>query len=406
MNYENFKKKYGTPLYIYDVNKMKDIIASYKSEFKSKHFATEIIYASKALNIKEMLRLVLKEGLALDVVSLGELYTAYAIQFPMERIYFHGNNKTEEELRFALEHKVGSIVVDNLCELVKLKALAEEYQSPVSIYIRLNVGVEAHTHKYIVTSHIDSKFGVLFQSVEYEKMLEDIESSSYIRLKGLHCHIGSQIFELQPYDAVIEKIGGILESFSYPLSVNLGGGFGAYYTEADHVIPYEKVAKHLILKMEEELEKRNLQILKLSIEPGRSIVGEAGRTLYTIGGIKQTPNRLYYFVDGGMTDNIRPALYQATYAADIVGKEKEMKNKLVTIAGKCCESGDILVENVLLPMALEGDLLLTYSTGAYGYSMSSNYNKATTPAVVFVEDGKDKLVVRRQSLEELIEREI
>lgn len=406
MNYENFKKKYGTPLYIYDVNKMKDIIASYKSEFKSKHFATEIIYASKALNIKEMLRLVLKEGLALDVVSLGELYTAYSIQFPMERVYFHGNNKTEEELRFALEHKVGSIVVDNLCELVKLKALAEEYQSPVSIYIRLNVGVEAHTHKYIVTSHIDSKFGVLFQSVEYEKMLEDIESSSYIRLKGLHCHIGSQIFELQPYDAVIEKIGGILESFSYPLSVNLGGGFGAYYTEADHVIPYEKVAKHLILKMEEELEKRNLQILKLSIEPGRSIVGEAGRTLYTIGGIKQTPNRLYYFVDGGMTDNIRPALYQATYAADIVGKEKEMKNKLVTIAGKCCESGDILVENVLLPMALEGDLLLTYSTGAYGYSMSSNYNKATTPAVVFVEDGKDKLVVRRQSLEELIEREI
>lgn len=406
MNYENFKKKYGTPLYIYDVNKMKDIIASYKSEFKSKHFATEIIYASKALNIKEMLRLVLKEGLALDVVSLGELYTAYSIQFPMERVYFHGNNKTEEELRFALEHKVGSIVVDNLCELVKLKALAEEYQNPVSIYIRLNVGVEAHTHKYIVTSHIDSKFGVLFQSVEYEKMLEDIESSSYIRLKGLHCHIGSQIFELQPYDAVIEKIGGILESFSYPLSVNLGGGFGAYYTEADHVIPYEKVAKHLILKMEEELEKRNLQILKLSIEPGRSIVGEAGRTLYTIGGIKQTPNRLYYFVDGGMTDNIRPALYQATYAADIVGKEKEMKNKLVTIAGKCCESGDILVENVLLPMALEGDLLLTYSTGAYGYSMSSNYNKATTPAVVFVEDGKDKLVVRRQSLEELIEREI
>lgn len=406
MNYENFKKKYGTPLYIYDVNKMKDIIASYKSEFKSKHFATEIIYASKALNIKEMLRLVLKEGLALDVVSLGELYTAYAIQFPMERIYFHGNNKTEEELRFALEHKVGSIVVDNLCELVKLKALAEEYQSPVSIYIRLNVGVEAHTHKYIVTSHIDSKFGVLFQSMEYKKMLEGIESSSYISLKGLHCHIGSQIFELQPYDAVIEKIGGILESFSYPLSVNLGGGFGAYYTEADHVIPYEKVAKHLILKMEEELEKRNLQILKLSIEPGRSIVGEAGRTLYTIGGIKQTPNRLYYFVDGGMTDNIRPALYQATYAADIVGKEKEMKNKLVTIAGKCCESGDILVENVLLPMALEGDLLLTYSTGAYGYSMSSNYNKATTPAVVFVEDGKDKLVVRRQSLEELIEREI
>ena len=406
MNYKELKRKYGTPLYIYDVNKIKDIISAYKNNFQSGKFETEIIYASKAFNIKEMLRLIKNEGLSLDVVSLGELYTATKIGFPMERIYFHGNNKTEEELRFAIEYNVGIFVIDNLSELRKLSILSKELQKKSSIYIRLNVGVEAHTHKYIVTSHIDSKFGVLYGSEEYKQMLQLIEACEQIELKGLHCHIGSQIFELNPYDIVIEKLTTIVQDFPYPLSINLGGGFGAFYTQADHVIPYERVARHLIQRMEEELEKKKLRIQKLSIEPGRSIVGEAGRTLDTLGSTKQTPNRLYYFVDGGMTDNIRPALYQAIYAADVVGKEKEIKNKMVTIAGKCCESGDILVENILLPEAQEGDLLITYSTGAYGYAMSSNYNKACTPAVVFVEDGQDKLVVRRQSMEELIEREI
>ncbi|MDE7095659.1 MAG: diaminopimelate decarboxylase, partial [Anaeroplasmataceae bacterium] len=276
----------------------------------------------------------------------------------------------------------------------------------VNIYIRLNVGVEAHTHKYIVTAHVDSKFGVMYAGKDYKEMLELIGRSNYIKLQGFHSHIGSQIFDLAPYDAAITKLVEIVKDFDRPLGINLGGGFGVSYTDADRPIPFDTLSKHLIEVMESELNKQNVKLHKLSIEPGRSIVAEAGQTLYTIGGLKQTPNKLYYFIDGGMTDNIRPALYQALYHADIVGKEKEFKNKVVTIAGKCCESGDVIIENILLPLAQKGDLLITYSTGAYGYSMSSNYNKALTPAVVFVEGNKDELVVKRQSLEELLEREV
>lgn len=406
MDYQNLKKKFGTPLYVFNVDLMKEIISKYQKNFQSKQFQTEIIYASKALNIKAMLRLLMQYSLSLDVVSLGELYTAKTVGFPMDKVYFHGNNKSLEELKFAIEEKVGILVVDHVDELITLKKLAEEYHTDVQIYIRLNVGVEAHTHKYIVTSHIDSKFGVLYNSLDYQKMLDILKSSTHLHLRGFHSHIGSQIFDLNPYDAAIEKLVQIVKDFSEPLDINLGGGFGVTYTSHDKPIPYEIVSMHLIQKTEEELVKQNASIRKLCIEPGRSIVAEAGQTLYTIGGIKQTPNKLYYFIDGGMTDNIRPALYQAVYSADIVGKEQHMKNKVVTVAGKCCESGDIIIENILLPEASVGDLLITYSTGAYGYSMSSNYNKALTPAVVFVEDGKPQLVVRRQTLKELLEREI
>ncbi|MDE6407031.1 MAG: diaminopimelate decarboxylase [Anaeroplasmataceae bacterium] len=406
MDYQGLKEKYGTPLYIYNVDVIKENINQYVKDFHSSQFETEIIYASKAFNIKAMLRLLMRYNLSLDVVSLGELYTAKMVSFPMQKIYFHGNNKSLEELIYAVTEGVGTIVIDNAMELEQLHHITEELKKDVHIYIRLNVGVEAHTHKYIVTAHVDSKFGVLYQGKEYLEMLKIIEQSNYIHLEGFHSHIGSQIFDLTPYDAVIKKLVEIVKGFNHPLDINLGGGFGTSYTDADHPIPYHEVAKHLIQTMEDELKNQNVHIHKLCIEPGRSIVAEAGQTLYTIGGIKQTPNKLYYFIDGGMTDNIRPALYQALYKADIVGKEKEFKNKIVTIAGKCCESGDIIIENALLPEAKKDDLLITYSTGAYGYSMSSNYNKALTPAVVFIEDGKEELVVKRQSLTELLEREI
>ncbi|MDE7161776.1 MAG: diaminopimelate decarboxylase, partial [Anaeroplasmataceae bacterium] len=393
-------------LYVYDVDHIKSIITAYQTNFKSKQFQTEILYASKVLSIKAIYRLIMRYQLSLDVVSLGEVYTAASVNFPMNQIYFHGNNKSVEELSYALKNNVGTIIVDNLCELKQIAHLAEEMQRKVQIYIRLNVGIEAHTHKYIVTSHVDSKFGVLYQSAEYLEMLSLIQASSYIHLQGFHSHIGSQIFDLTPYDAAIHKLIGVVKDFDYPMDINLGGGFGVSYTSADSPIPYDQIAKHLISTVEKELAEQHITIRKLCIEPGRSIVAEAGTTLYTIGGIKKTPNKLYYFVDGGMTDNIRPALYQAQYRADIVGKEEHFKNQVVTIAGKCCESGDIIIENTLLPEAQLGDLLVTYTTGAYGYAMSSNYNKALTPPIVFVEDGKDELVVRRQTLEELIEREI
>ncbi|MDE5714561.1 MAG: diaminopimelate decarboxylase, partial [Anaeroplasmataceae bacterium] len=243
-------------------------------------------------------------------------------------------------------------------------------------------------------------------SKDYKEMLTIVQNSKYLNLVGFHSHIGSQIFDLNAFGAAIKKLVLMCKDFNYPLSLNIGGGFGVRYTNADKPIPYDIVSKYLIDTMESELLKENVQISKLCIEPGRSIVAEAGTTLYTIGFIKQTPNKLYYFIDGGMTDNIRPALYQASYAADVVGKENDIKNKMVTIAGKCCESGDLIIENILLPFASKGDLLVTYSTGAYGYSMSSNYNKALTPAVVFVENGADRIAVKRQTYEELLEREI
>ncbi len=406
MDFNSLKDKYNTPLYIYDVDLMKNIIKQYQENFKSRFFDTEIIYASKALNIKAMLRLLMRFDLSLDVVSHGELFTAKSVNFPFNKIYFHGNNKSFDELEFAILNNIGVIVVDNLNELNKIDFITKKIQKNVNVYIRLNLGIEAHTHKYIVTSHIDSKFGVLYGSMEYNDMIKLINESNYIKLCGFHSHIGSQIFDLNPYNAAIKKLINIVKDFNYPLGINLGGGFGVKYIESDNPISYDIVSGFLINSVERELINQNVKITKLSIEPGRSIVAEAGKTLYTIGAIKQTPNKLYYFIDGGMTDNIRPALYEAKYECDIVGKENFIKNKVVSIAGKCCESGDIIIENTLLPEASLGDLLITYSTGAYGYSMSSNYNKAITPAVVFIEDGKDELVVKRQTYDELLEREI
>lgn len=402
----HLKEQFGTPLYIYDAEHLKKNMFGYLDNFKSSQFETEVLYASKAFCVKEMLRMVNQSGMSLDVVSLGELATALSIGFPMQKVYFHGNNKTVLELEYALEHNVGTIVVDNLMELETLEEMCNSLKRNVSILIRMNVGVEAHTHKFIVTSHVDSKFGVGYGSDEYKKMLEVLEKSKHIKFDGFHSHIGSQIFDLNAFTAALEKLIVICKDFSYPLALNIGGGFGVRYTSEDKPIPFDIVSHTLIKTCEEALKKNSVSIKKLCIEPGRSIVAEAGYTIYTIGNIKKTPNKLYYFIDGGMTDNIRPALYQAKYNADIVGKENELKNQIVTIAGKCCESGDIIIEGIPMPKAEPGDVLITYTTGAYGYSMSSNYNKALTPAVVFVEGNESKLVCKRQSIDELLEREI
>ena len=270
----------------------------------------------------------------------------------------------------------------------------------------MHCGVSAHTHKFIVTAHIDSKFGVLYGSNDFNKMIEIIKNSNRINFLGFHSHIGSQIFDLNAFEAALNKLIGYCKDFEFPLVLNIGGGFGVNYTSEDSKIPFDVVSKTLIETCEKTLKENNVKIQKLCIEPGRSIVGEAGYTLYTVGYIKKTPNKEYYFIDGGMTDNIRPALYQAKYDATIVDKENLERNHVVTVAGKCCESGDLIIEDLPLQEAKPGDLLLTYTTGAYGYSMSSNYNKALTPAVVFVEDGKTKLAVRRQTYEELIDREL
>lgn len=399
----SLKEKYGTPLYVYDENMIINHMQKFNDAFKSSMFATKVVFASKSFNTKEMLRIAAREGLGLDCVSMGELYTAFSVSFPNKDIYMHGNNKSIEELEACIIGNI-HIVVDNVDELELLISLAKTKE--VNVYVRLNVGVDAHTHKYIVTSHIDSKFGVIYQSVDYNKMLDLIAANSNIKLEGFHAHIGSQIFDISAFEAEIDKLVEACKGFDYPLSLDLGGGFGVKYTESDSPVPFDVVAKTLIGYVENSIKKNKVTLNKVIIEPGRSIVAEAGYTLYTIGFIKQTPNRIYYFVDGGMTDNIRPALYQAKYACDVATKMNEVKNKMVCIAGKCCESGDIIIENCMLPQASSGDLLIIYSTGAYGYAMSSNYNKALTPAVVFIKDGKDRLVVRRQTYEDLILREL
>lgn len=400
------KEKYQTPLYIYDEEHLKKNIDLYLDNFKSDLFKTEVLYASKAFSIKEMIRLIKDKGMSLDVVSVGEIYTALSVGFNPQKIYFHGNNKTNYDLEYALNANIGTIVVDNLDELLALEELLNKKQKTQNILIRLNVGVEAHTHKFIVTGHIDSKFGILYQSDDYKNMLKLISNSKYLKLLGFHSHIGSQIFDLAAFSAALEKLLIIQHDFDYPLVINIGGGFGVHYTDEDKPISFDIVSKELIKECNKILKRENIKIEKLLIEPGRSIVAEAGYTLYTIGYTKKTPNKEYYFIDGGMTDNIRPALYQAAYSCSIVGKEHDAKNHIVTIAGKCCESGDLIIENYALPEAKQGDLLLVYTTGAYGYSMSSNYNKALTPAIVFLEQGKDRLVCKRQTLEELIEREL
>ena len=406
VNVMDLKKKYSTPLYIYDVNHLKNNMDGYLNYFKSDNFDTEVLYASKAFSVKEVLRIVKDKGMSLDCVSLGELYTAKCVDFDFKKIYFHGNNKSYEELEYAIGNNVGVIVVDNYMELEAIEEIANNKKKNVNVIVRINSGVSAHTHKFIVTSHIDSKFGVLYKSDEYNKIIELCNKSKYIHFEGFHSHIGSQIFDLEAFRAALVKLIEYAKDFNEPLILNIGGGFGVRYTNEDSPIPFDVVSKTLINTANEELTKSGLKIKKLCIEPGRSIVAECGYTIYEIGYIKKTPNKEYYFINGGMTDNIRPALYQAKYDADIVGKEKNEKNHKVTIAGKCCESGDLIIEDIMLPEAKKGDVLITYTTGAYGYSMSSNYNKALTPAVVFVEDGKDKLVVKRQTLDELLEREI
>jgi len=397
---------YKTPLYVYDQNKIEDTLSTFKNNFKSDKFPTKIIYASKAFQAVQMVNLIADYGLGIDVVSGGELFTALQSKMPRNMIYFHGNNKTPDELDLAFKSGVEHIICDNIMELGIINGLALKYKQEMNIMLRLNVGIEAHTHEYIITSHIDSKFGFLADSNECKACLELLKNNEYLRFEGVHCHIGSQIFELTAWYASIDKLVSFLKPFAQPLVLNIGGGFGIKYTTNDDPIELGESLKLLAGYVEKAIDEQGVTIRELIIEPGRSIVGNAGCTLYTVGHQKKTPEKLYYFVDGGMTDNIRPALYQAKYECDIANKMDAKKTKKVCVAGKCCESGDVLIEECMLPDVEAGDILVTYTTGAYGHSMSSSYNKNLIPAVVFIKDGVAREVIRRQSFEDLLRYEI
>jgi len=400
------KKQFWTPLYLYDVWKIKQNIRDYKRYFISRHFETEIIYASKALNIKEMIKIVHNEWISLDCVSVWEIYTALQVKFPTERIYYHWNNKSYDDLIFSLDNNIWTIVVDNLWELELLRQITNKRKQKVNILIRLNVGVSAHTHKYIVTAHVDSKFWILFGSEEYNKMIDIIDNSEFIQFLWFHSHIWSQIFDLNAFKESLKKLISYCKPFKQPLVLNIWWGFAVHYTDDDKPIPFTEIAKNLVKFAENIILKNWINIKKLCIEPWRSIVWEAWSTLYTIWYTKKTPSKEYYFVDGWMTDNIRPSLYQAKYDADIVWKEDLPKDKLVTVAWKCCESWDLILEDCYLQDAKQWDLLITYTTWAYWYSMSSNYNKMLIPALVFIENWIAKLAVKRQTYDQLLEREI
>lgn len=397
-----------TPLYVYDENKIRQQLSMYHELFASKDFDTEVLYASKAFSCRAMVELVNAYGLSLDVVSGGELFTAKQAGFPMERVYFHGNNKSFEELEMAVNYGVGTIIVDNDMECDALVSIMKSTGTSIKTMIRVNPGVEAHTHKYIMTAYVDSKFGIsILRKQEIADMIHTLTSIPNISFEGFHAHIGSQIFDKEAYVAEITKLCEFMEELQKEYSItcnalNLGGGFAAYYTNADHPIPLQEVCKTILTTCKTQKDTHGLSFHRVLIEPGRSIVAEAGSTLYRVGYQKVTENKKYLFVDGGMSDNIRPALYQAEYACDIANRMNEEKTDRVTVAGKCCESGDILVEDVMLPVAKQNDLLILYTTGAYGYSMASNYNKLGKPAVVFVKDGVVREVVKRESYQDMM----
>jgi len=398
--------KFSTPLYVYDQNQIEATLTTFINHFKSEKFPTKIIYASKAFQSVQMINLIAEYGLGLDVVSGGELFIALEAEIDRDMIYFHGNNKTPDELKLAFKSGVKHIICDNFMELEVIDELSRKYKQKMNIMLRLNVGIEAHTHEYTITTHIDSKFGFAWDSDECKKCLDLLARHPYLEFEGIHCHIGSQIFDLTAWYASIDKLVTYLKTFARPLVLNIGGGFGIKYTEEDQPIPLAESLKLLIRYVERTILEQNVNISELIIEPGRSIVGNAGSTLYTVGYQKQTPEKLYYFVDGGMSDNLRPSLYQAKYSCDIANKLDAPKTEKVTVAGKCCESGDILIHDCMLPVAEQGDILVVYTTGAYGHSMSNQYNKNVVPGVVFVKDGVAKEIIRRQTLEDLLHYEV
>lgn len=404
--------QYGTPLYVYDEAQIRSKCRDFVEAFRKSGFAFQVAYASKAFCTMAMCKLVEEEGLSLDVVSGGELYTAMQAGFPVDRIHFHGNNKSLDEIAMALDAKIGCFVVDNFYELHLLDQLAAERGEKVSVLLRVTPGVEAHTHEYISTGQVDSKFGF---DVKHGQALEAMKfsfESNHLHLLGVHSHIGSQIFETEGFLVAVRRLTELLgeakDAFGFlPEVLNVGGGFGIRYVEGDTPQPAETYIKAITDAVREELNAREIPLPELWIEPGRSVVGDAGTTLYRIGSNKEIPNvRKYIAVDGGMTDNLRPALYQAEYEAAVANKMNEPATEVVSIAGKCCESGDMLIWDVKLPATVAGDILAVPSTGAYGYSMSNNYNRIARPAVVFVKDGEAELVVKRESIADVVSHDL
>ncbi|WP_336771803.1 diaminopimelate decarboxylase [Paenibacillus sp. MMO-58] len=405
-------KEYGTPLYIVDETLIRQRANEYVSAFKESGLKFQVAYASKAFSVMAMCAIADQEGLSLDVVSDGELYTALQAGFPAARIHFHGNNKTPDEINMALDANIGCFVVDNFVELHLLNALAADKGKKVKILFRITPGVEAHTHEYISTGQEDSKFGFDLGNGAAKQAIQEALQLSNLEILGVHSHIGSQIFEVDGFRMAVDKVVAFAVQIRDELGlsfkvINLGGGFGIRYVEGDTPLPVAQYVAAITDAVISNFSAANFPLPEIWVEPGRSIVGDAGTTLYTVGTMKDIPGvRKYIAVDGGMMDNPRPALYQSRYEAILANRANEANTETVTIAGKACESGDKLIIDLELPKAETGDLLAVSCTGAYNYSMASNYNRFRRPAVVFVKDGQSDLVVQRESLENIVGNDV
>lgn len=404
--------EYGTPLYVYDVAKIRENCRTFIDSFKKLNVKAQVAYASKAFSTIAILQVIQEEGLSLDVVSEGELYTAIKAGFPVEKIHLHGNNKSKTELEMAIEHDIGCIIIDNFYEINLLENLLREQDKEMDVLIRVTPGIESETHQYIMTGNEDSKFGFNLQNGQVEKAFERLHHHPHINFKGLHCHIGSQIFTTKSFTLAVEMVFEVIAKWNKehhfsPEVMNFGGGFGIRYTKDDHPLPNDEHVTELVNAVQQEVEALRIDMPEIWIEPGRSIVGNAGITLYTVGSMKEIQHvRNYVAVDGGMADNIRPALYEAKYEGVIANKANKSPTKEVSIAGKGCESGDMLIWDLPVPAVDHGDILAIFSTGAYGYSMASNYNRFKKPAVVFVENGVSTLVVKRETIEDIVKNDL
>ena len=406
-------KKYGTPLYVMDEDMIRTHCRTYIDSINKFYDGKGMAcFASKAFSCKEIYRVMQQEGMGIDVVSAGEIYTAYKAGFDMSKAVFHGNNKTEEEINMAADLGIGRIVADNVFELDTLDRIAKEKGKKFRVLLRIKPGVDAHTHSFISTGPIDSKFGFALETGEAFEAVKKTMSLENLDFAGLHCHIGSSILDTQGFVAAAEIMMKFIKQikdetgFEIP-ELNLGGGFGIKYVEGDDPLPYDEYMKAVAVVVNSFCEKNDVKRPFILIEPGRSVVGSAGITLYTCGGRKIIPNiRTYVSVDGGMCDNPRYILYQAEYDAVVANKASLPKDEKVTIAGRCCETGDMIGENMPLQHCEPGDIIAVCATGAYNYAMSSHYNRLRKPAVVFVNSASDRIVVQRESLDDIIKNDI
>lgn len=406
-------KKYGTPLYVMDEQRVLESMRAYKNSIDLHYNSNgRVLYASKALSTLYMYKLAKDEGLGVDVVSGGELYTALKAGFDADKIYFHGNNKTYDEIEFAVKSKIGRFVADNFDELDMIDKISAEHDIVSKVLFRIKPGIDAHTHEFISTGQIDSKFGFALENNEAYEVVKYAKNLKNVEVVGAHCHIGSQIFELEPFKEAAKVMINFMAKVKNELGVkmtelNLGGGFGIKYVKGDTPVIYSKYIEAVAQTLKDECKKLDFDLPFVLMEPGRSIVGDAGITLYTAGSVKEIKDvRKYVSVDGGMGDNPRYILYEAEYDAAIANRANAKEEEVVTICGKCCESGDIIIKDAKMPKIQRGDIIAVMSTGAYNYSMSSNYNRIPRPAMVFVKDKKDKLVIKRETYEDLIRNDL